>query len=435
MDEETKKVIAVFRFGVIADLVGGRKLSRGEKELILREKSSFQWEIPFSTRSHISRSTILSWARAYEKEGRQLESLYPEERKDKGKSRVMDEEAVAALIHLKKERMGVSLPVLLKEARAKEILPKKYMVSYATIYRLFKKHGVSESTPAYPDRRRFEAELPNDIWQSDCLHGPKVLHEGKMRKAYLFAFIDDMSRLIPHAEFYLNERIDCYIDVLTKALSKRGLPRKLYVDNGPAFSTQVLRHATASLGIALIHAAPYQPEGKGKIERWFRTVRMQFLSVVPDGLTLQGLNTKLAGWVDGSYHVSEHGSTKETPIARYTKHLHCIREAPKHLMDHFRKRVTRKVDKDRTISLDGRLYEAPVALIGRTVTLLYHESDPVRVEIVYNSISYGMAIPLDVHINAKVKRSYQAVEIIPEREYRKEETRYRGGQLFGKEEL
>jgi transposase InsO family protein len=261
VDEETKKIIAVFRFGVIADLAG-RKLSRGEKESILREKSSSQWDIPFSTRSHISRSTILSWLRIYEKE-RRLESLYPEERKDKGRSRVMDEEAVGALVHLKKERMGVSLPVILKEARAKSILPGGYMVSYATLYRIFKRYGVSEPSPSYPDRRKFEAGLPNDIRQSDCLHGPKVLSDGKMKKAYLFAFIDDASRLIPHGEFYLNERIDCYIDALTKALLKRGLPRKLYVDNGPAFSTRILRHACASLGVALIHATPYQPEGKG----------------------------------------------------------------------------------------------------------------------------------------------------------------------------
>jgi hypothetical protein len=103
-------------------------------------------------------------------------------------------------------------------------------------------------------------------------------------------------------------------------------------------------------------------------------------------------------------------------------------------MDHFRKRVTRKVDKDRTISLDGRLYEAPVPLIGRTVTLLYHESDPTRVELLHDGMSYGMLVPLDVHINAKVKRAYQAVEIIPEREYTEEKDRYRNGQVFGREE-
>jgi transposase InsO family protein len=432
MDEEAKKEIAIFRFGVIADLVG-RKLNRGEKELILKEKCSSRWEIPFSTRSHISRSTILAWVRIYEKGGRRLERLIPDERRDKGRHRVMDEEAISALVNLKKDRMGVSLPVLLKEARAKGILPARYMVSYATIYRIFKKHGLSDAGHAYPDRRRFESELPNDIWQSDALHGPKVLHEGKMKKTYLFAFIDDMSRLVPHGEFYLNERIDCYIDALTKALSKRGLPRKLYVDNGPAFSTQVLRHAMASLGIALVHSRPYEPEGRGKVERFFRTVRSQFLSIIPDGLSLEELNQRLKAWID-EYHLREHGSTKEAPLSRYAKHLHCVREAPKDLMDYFRKRVTRKVDKDRTVSLDGRLYEAPVAMIGLTVTLLYHESDPARVELLYNGTSHGMLVPLNVNINARVKRAYEAVDIIPERDYTEDKERYHGGRVFEREE-
>jgi putative transposase len=254
-----------------------------------------------------------------------------------------------------------------------------------------------------------------------------------MKKTYLFAFIDDMSRLVPHGEFFLNERIDCYINALTKALAKRGLPRKLYVDNGPAFSTQILRHACASLGIALVHSRPYQPEGRGKIERFFKSVRMQFLAAQPDGLTLQDLNNRFKEWID-EYHLREHGSTREAPLARYAGHLHLTREAPKDLMDHFRKRVARKVDKDRTVSLDGRLYEAPVDMIGKTVMLLYHESDPSRVELLVNGASRGMLIPLNVHINAKIRRAYQTVEIIPEKEYVEEKERYRGGQVFEKEE-
>ena len=231
-----------------------------------------------------------------------MESLYPEERKDKGRSRVMDEEADRRPRPVSKGADGSHVAGPLERGESKGHLPARYMVSYATIYRIFKRHGVSESDHVYPDRRRFEAELPNDIWQSDGLHGPRALHEGKMKKTYCFAFIDDMSRLIPHAEFYLNERIDCYIDALAKALSKRGLPRKLYVDNGPAFSTQVLRQATASLGIALIHSTPYQPEGRGKVEGFFRTVRGQFLSTIPDGLSLDALNKRLMEWID-EYHL------------------------------------------------------------------------------------------------------------------------------------
>jgi putative transposase len=424
MDDDVKKAVAVFRFGIIADLVG-RKLNRGEKERLLKEKVSCQWEIPHSGRTYLSRSTILSWLRVYERSGRRLESLYPEERNDKGKTRAFDEESSAALIALKKDRPGVSLPILMTEAKKRRIIPER--VSYVTVYRLFKRHGlVDEAPPA--DRRRFEAELPNDLWQSDALHGPRVLHEGKMKKAYLFAFIDDMSRLIPHAEFYLHERLGSYVDALQKALSKRGLPRKLYVDNGPAFRSQLLHHASASLGIALIHSKPYQPEGRGKIERWFRTVRLQFLPLTPDGLSLDELNQRLSSWIE-TYHNSPHGSTKEKPLDRYLAHLHLMREAPKDMENHFRIRAIRKVDKDRTVSLGGRIYEAPVALVGKMATLLYHENDPARVEVFFNNASFGMLVPLDLHINYKVKRHhFTAIEMVPG-----EGMKYEGGKVFGKE--
>ena len=292
--------------------------------------------------------------------------------------------------------MGVSLPVLLKEARAKGILPARYMVSYATIYRIFKKHGrLRRRTTPIPTGEGSSRSFPTTSGRATALHGPRVLHDGKMKKTYLFAFIDDMSRLVPHGEFYLNERIDCYIDALTKALSKRGLPRKLYVDNGPAFSTQILRHAMASLGIALVHSRPYRAGRPGKGGEVLSAPSAVSSSLtIPDGLSLTDLNTRLKGWIV-EYHLREHGSTKEAPLSRYAKHLHCVREAPKDLTDYFRKRVTRKVDKDRTVSLDGRLYEAPVAMIGLSVTLLYHESDPTRVELLYDGTSHGMLVPLE----------------------------------------
>jgi hypothetical protein len=160
---------------------------------------------------------------------------------------------------------------------------------------------------------------------------------------------------------------------------------------------------------------------------------MQFLATIPDGLSLEELNTRLKAWID-EYHLREHTSTNEAPLARYAKHLHCVREAPKDLTDSFRKRVTRKVDKDRTVSLDGRLYEAPVAMIGLTVTLLYHDSDPTRVELWYNGTSHGMLVPLNVNINARIKRAFDAVDIIPEREYTEDKERYHGGRVFEREE-
>lgn len=435
MTEDIKKEIAQFRFGVIAELTGWRKLRRGQRERLLREKSGCEWKIPNSERSYISRSTILNWLRRYEESGGKLESLYPCERADKGKTRAINEEDALSLINLKKELKGASLPVIMKVARQRKILPLNFKTSYATIYRFFQRNGLMEDEVVQIDRRRFEAEYPNEIWQSDCMHGPKVKVNGKMTKTFLFAFIDDMSRLIPHAEFYLHERIDSYIDALQKAIEKRGLPRKLYLDNAPSFRSQLLGHATASLAIALIHSRAYQPEGRGKIERWFKTVRMQFLSTISDGLTLEELNEKLWQWIEKQYHQEIHSSTKEAPLSRYLKHIHLIREAPKDLYDYFRKRILRKVHKDRTISVGGRIYEGPVELIGKTAVLLYHEQDPSRVEIFYNNKSYGMLVSLNVNVNCKIRRINHVTEIISEGQKAQiieKENQYRGGSLFEK---
>lgn len=413
MDEEMKKRVAAFRFGVIADLIGQRKLSRGEKRRILRDKSEAVWEIPYSGRSRISASTILHWLHRWEQSGGRLESLFPDERADKNTTRVLDEETALALVQLKQEYKGASLPVIIKEAIARRLVPDSFRISRATLYRFFKRQGLMEEEASPVDRRRFEAEQPNDIWQSDCLHGVKVFFQGRLRKTYLFAFIDDMSRLVPHAEFYLQEKLESYTDALRKALAKRGLPRKLYVDNGPAFRSHHLEDITAALGIALIHSKPYQPEGRGKIERLFKTIRLQLLSLVSEGLTLETLNRKLAEWLERDYHTRIHSSTKEAPLARYLRHIQLVREAPRDLDDYFRKRAFRQVAKDRTLSLLGRLYEAPVELIGKRVDLLYHEHDPARVEILSSGLSYGMLYPLDLHVNCRVRRDHHLTEIIP----------------------
>jgi transposase InsO family protein len=174
------------------------------------------------------------------------------------------------------------------------------------------------------------------------MHGPAVLVEGKKRKSYLIAFLDDQSRLIPHAEFYLSERLDSYLDALRKALRKRGLPRKLYVDNGSALRARLLEEITASLGIALIHSRPYTPQGRGKIERLFRSLRSQFLSACTQE-TLPELNHALEAWIRDVYHSRPHGSTGQTPLRRFTEQMECIRPAPQDLEDYFRKRALRRV--------------------------------------------------------------------------------------------
>jgi putative transposase len=133
-------------------------------------------------------------------------------------------------------------------------------------------------------------------------------------------------------------------------------------------------------------------------------VRAQFLTTF-QGNSLQELNDQFDHWLTTIYHQRPHGATGEPPLKRFADHMECIRPAPRRLEDYFRKRARRRVANDRTVSLGGRLYEAPVPLIGKHVTLLFHEEDPSRVEVQLEGQGHGFLTPLDLHVNCRVRRN------------------------------
>ena len=404
MTEDEKMQVALFRFGVICDFVNGSKLSTGEKSHLLRDKCARKWQIPFSEKTRIGRSTILRWVRLYKAGASKLESLFPGDRQDQGQCRAMDQETCLALMALRGQMPAVPVVQLIQQMEARDLVPPGVTLNLSTVYRFLHRQHLMRPVERTPqDRRKFEAELPNDLWQSDVMHGPMVQAGDKLRKTYLIGFIDDHSRLVPCGRFYLSEALSSYLDAFQWALLTRGLPRKLYVDNGPAFRSRHLEYICASLGISLIHSKPYTPQGRGKIERFFKSVRSGFLSTF-EGNTLADINASFAIWLTEKYHQRPHGGTGQSPFQRFTSHSECLRIAPPNLRDFFRQTARRRVGKDRTIVLNDRLYEGPVALIGRRVELLYHADMPDQVEIRYNQQSYGMAHPVNLHVNCRVKR-------------------------------
>ena len=404
MTEDEKMQVAVFRFGVISDFVIGIQMSRGEKKRLMRDKSDRKWQIPFSEKTSLSMATIRRWCRLYKDSNGDLKSLKPKDRCDQGKSRAMDEDTCLSLIELKSQIPALSVPQLIEQMNRQNRVSPGIVLNNSTVYRFLHQQQLIDLQVKKPvDRRKFEAELPNDLWQSDVMHGPRVNVNGKIRKSYLIAIIDDHSRLIAHGQFYLSEALACYLDAFENALPKRGLPRKLYVDNGAAFRSRHLEYICASLGIALIHSKPYTPQGRGKIERFFKTVRAQFLPGFK-GQTLNEINEAFDRWLNDIYHQRKHSSTKQSPFERFAANLHCLRTAPDNLNDYFRKVARRKVNKDRSITLNGRLLEAPVALIGKRVELLYHDSQPQQVEVKYQYKSFGMLVPVNLNVNCRIKR-------------------------------
>ena len=406
MTEEHKKQVAVFRFGVIHDLTGSTRLDRGEKQKLLRDKCARKWEIPFSTRTRISPNTILRWVSAYLAGGSKLEALYPQGRDDAGQPRSVDEETGLALLALRRERPKLPVTALLAILNERQRAAGLGQApSLSTVYRFLHQHGLMGVATSGPeDRRKFEAELPNDLWQSDVMHGPLVWMGDKRRKSYLIAFLDDHSRLIPHAAFYPSESLGHFLEAFSQALLKRGLPRKLYVDNGSAFRSRQLEYTSAALGIALVHARPYRPQGKGKIERFFKTVQTQMLPGFA-GESLDELNRAFEHWLTGVYHPRVHSSTGQSPFERFTSRMECLRAAPADLRDYFRKTVRRRVNNDRSVVVDKRLFEAPVELIGKQVEILFHPESPQLVEIRCGGSSWGFHRAIDLAVNSRVART------------------------------
>jgi len=427
--------VATFRFGIISEFVGGAMLARGERSRLLAEKAARKYKIPGSTRTRVSRSAILLWVATYKRGGGRLEGLKPKVRADKGSYPGLEMGLCMAIRRMKKVEPKITVPVMLQRLRHVKELDQSTPFNRASVYRFIKNEKLSEPGTADVDRRRFEAEFPNDIWQCDVMHGPMVkIPGGAKRKAYLIAIMDDHSRLIVCAQFLLAETYESLRLCLRQAIERRGLPRKFYVDNGACYRADALEQTLALLGIALTHSRPYIPEGRGKIERWFRTVRMNFLPLnTPDGTSLEQIQERLATWVDG-YNTSVHSSLQTTPEKRFCAGIACVRPAPKDLLSYFRTVQVRRVKKDRTIRLGGKTFEVPLGLMNKNVQARFHDDTPEDVEIYFEDRSYGFVRLVNTHVNAYVGRAGLAAKCTNEPLEISTETQRspRSGELFGR---
>jgi hypothetical protein len=267
--------------------------------------------------------------------------------------------------------------------------------------------------------KKFEAELANQIWQADMLFGPWVARPGGGRmQVFLHATLDDASRLIPHAQFYAGQGLEAALDCLRQAMAARGVPTRLYIDNAKMYRSPQLARIAASLGTLIIHSRPYQPEGRGKIERCFRTVREQFLANLEPRrlLSLDELNERLQAWIESVYHRSEHSALGTTPLLRWQRDIEHVRQLPPgcDLRRLFFHRLDRLVRRDSTFLLHNRLYEAPPHLAGHTVEVRFDPADASQVEIWFQEKFQAAARPLDPVVNGQLPSAKPAAATAPE---------------------
>jgi putative transposase len=400
--------VALFRFGVIGDLVHLAPGTKGLSER-LKEKADIDYRIPGSPRVRVAPETIRHWLKAYRKGG--LDALHPRVRTDQGQSHALPREVSDLLVAIKDEKRHLSVQLVIREALATGKVPEGLPLAPSTVHRLLSRAGLmakEAGEPSSKDHRRFTFEKAGDLWMSDVMHGPAVTVAGKKRKTYLIAFIDDATRVVPYAAFALSETTGAFLPVLKEAVLRRGAARRLFVDNGSVFRSHQLALVCAKLGITLIHARPYHAQAKGKIERWFRTARMQFLPLLApaDLASLDALNRRLWTWVEGEYHRSPHrGLDGATPLDKWAQVADEVRYLGPDLDDLFLDEAKRKVARDRTVSLGGIVYEVDAALVGEVVVLRHDPAKPGRqVQVWLKGARVQDATVVDVHANCFVKR-------------------------------
>lgn len=418
-DSKRLEEVALFRHGLVAELV---HLEPGSKDLAekLREKTRGTHAIPGSTRGYVAVETLRGWLRVYRKGG--FEALKPKLRCDAGQSHALPQSVSDVLLQLKEDKPELSVQMLIRELRDSGRVPAELPLAASTVHRLLSRAGLmvkkSDASGSSQDRRRFTFEYANDLWMSDVMHGPAVLIDGKSkRKTYLIAFIDDATRVVPFAAFALAENTSAFLPVLKQAIMRRGLPKRLYVDNGSVFRTHHLALVCAKLGITLIHARPYSPQGKGKQERWFRTVRLQLLSRLTsaDLQSLEAFNRRLWAYVEGEYHHTPHrGLDGMTPLDAWAARAAGVQYvgARADIEEQFLFEERRKVQKDRTVSLHGIVFEVDANLVGHTVTLRFDPDRPrAAIQVYADGKRFADAKPVDPHANCFVRRASAVVSL------------------------
>jgi putative transposase len=388
---ERARAIGLFRYQLIRE-AADPELSMKARGRLVRLIADREHIDPFGRVVRISRDTLDRWIRAWRRGG--FDALVPSPRQSSPR---LPAEIIELALGLKRENPERTA------AQVRRILRTQlgWAPGERTLQRYFADQGlIGASSTAAAVFGRFEANRPNELWTGDALHGPLIAG----RKTYLFAFIDDHSRaIVGHRWGYAEDTVRLAA-ALRPALASRGVPESIYVDNGSAFVDAWLLRACAKLGIKLTHSTPGRPQGRGKIERLFRTVREQFLVEITGEsddpaesrhhvADLLELNRLFTAWVETVYHRRTHSETGQPPLARWNAGAPFPLPSPAALREAFLWEERRTVTKTATISLHGNTYQVEATLVGRRVELVFDPFDLTQIEVRHQGAPMGLAIP------------------------------------------
>jgi len=399
--------IAIFKYGIIAPVINDSSMNQKQyfAKAALRE-----YDMPGKIdRVTFNPRTFKKWLHIYRKEG--YEGLKPSRRIDRGTSRKISMPLGEAIGRLCDEYDFKTISNLYRHLLAEGIIEAENFTE-VTLRNFLKANNITFESQDTKPRKAFEAPHINILWTADFMHGPYVSEGRKKLKTYLCAIIDDYSRLITGAQFFLAEHSLSLQKTLKKAVLTYGIPQRFYCDNGKVFSSGYIHMVCAKLGTALIHSKPYDSPSRGKIERFYRTVRDMFipnLYIKQKSFSLEELNEAFSLWLLEEYNINTHKSIKDTPMDRYLADIPNVSIktiVPAEADHYFHHTIFRTVRNDSTVAVDNILYEVPAKYIGRKIEIRYPLENPHDLRIFEDNEQVAALTRLDKHFNCEARISY-----------------------------
>jgi transposase InsO family protein len=406
LDDRTKR--ALFRLEVIAPLISGR-LEKHELAAIRQQVLSRVYETPDGRSWQVAERTLRTWLKRHREGG--FNGLFDGDRGTYGTNRALDEAVLQAAMALRKQESSLSIPQILDLLKYSEGVDAASVekISKATLNRQLNKRGAVKNKPKQEAGtfQRWQQKFVNDIWQGDCSDGvwlPDPTNPKILKKTQLISFIDDASRVVPHAQFYWDTKLPSLLDCFRKALLKRGRPERTYCDNAWIYHSTTLKVLCAELDIKPSFCTVRRPPGKGKIERHIYTVQAGFYKVAEHAgiQTLDELNQFFFAWLSGKYHKTVHSELNDlSPMDRWNQDRERIkRVSPAELRRGLMLRCVRTVNrKTATVRVDNNVYQGAFALAGEKVEVRFHFNDDKEVEIWQRGKLIETAFPVKVEHN------------------------------------
>lgn len=404
MEQDKKHDIALMRYSVISPLITGLQEDYASLDAFFRDASFKGVTTPDGSVRKYAPGTIEKWYRAYKQGG--FDALLPTGRSDAGKPRKLDDGILEQIRHLKTNYPRMSAAAIYRQLQDNGSIHHGEL-SESTINRYVNQLALELKTTTNQDMRRYERPHINEVWCGDSSVGPYLkTPDGRKHKLYIIALIDDASRFITGIDIFFNDNFINLMSVMKSAVAKYGRPKLFNFDNGSAYKNKQMELLAARLGSALNYCKPYTPTAKAKIERWFRTMKDQWMASldIRDFQSLDELRGSLLAWVH-LYNNTSHASLKgKTPQERFFLEPEQIRRLPQEQLDKdFLLEIERRVSADSVIVIDQVEYEVDFRFAKQRIRLRY-SPDMKEIFIVEPDNSLTPIRLLNKQENADVKR-------------------------------